>query len=224
MFSLQTLFKSKRTAQNLNNDVELVLSNWVESDTLEGLSAIHQSKINIAFYNRPVNYLEAEINRLIQQQVTFDYTGGKLDVLAQLTEQLDLHESSLIVQDIQNLLNTFQGITNSKTFRVYLATINNNMCRRFHMDMNVLRMLCTYSGPGTLWLSEDNIDRNALNSYDANEAIVNDEKNIQQTATGAILVLKGAKYSKKSSNGAVHRSPTIEESGETRLLLRIDPA
>jgi len=48
------------------------------------------------------------------------------------------------------------------------------------------------------------------------------EKNIQQAKTGAVILLKGALYPKKGTNAIVHRSPTIEESGERRLLLRVD--
>ena len=54
------------------------------------------------------------------------------------------------------------------------------------------------------------------------ECIVLDESNIQQAKTGAVVILKGAMYPAKGTNAVVHRSPTIEESGATRLLLRID--
>jgi hypothetical protein len=88
--------------------------------------------------------------------------------------------------------------------------------------MNDLRMLCTYSGPGTLWLSENNINRNALNSCGDNECIVLDESKIQQAKTGAVVILKGAIYPEEGTKAIVHRSPTIEDYGEKRLLLRID--
>ena len=88
--------------------------------------------------------------------------------------------------------------------------------------MNDLRMLCTYSGPGTLWLKEDNIDREALHASTDNEPIALDERMIQQVRTGDLVILKGAIYPKEGTKAAVHRSPAIEESGERRLLLRID--
>ena len=37
---------------------------------------------------------------------------------------------------------------------------------------------------------------------------------------GDIIILKGALY--PEANAILHRSPTIEENGEKRLLLRID--
>jgi len=128
----------------------------------------------------------------------------------------------MILQDIKNLLHHFKAITNAKSFRLLLATVNSNMCKKFHVDINDLRMLCTYGGPGTLWLTEDNINRKALNPYGTNQSIVIDTNSIKQAKTGAVIILKGAKYQKDATKAAVHQSPTIEESREKRLLLRID--
>lgn len=43
---------------------------------------------------------------------------------------------------------------------------------------------------------------------------------IQQAGTGDIVILKGALY--PDGHAIMHRSPTIEEMGAARLLLRID--
>jgi hypothetical protein len=84
-------------------------------------------------------------------------------------------------------------------------------------------MLCTYIGPGTLWLKEDNINRRALvSSSSQDEDIVVNQNEIQQVEAGSALILKGAIYPKEGTRAIVHRSPAIEESGERRLLLRID--
>lgn len=86
----------------------------------------------------------------------------------------------MIVQDIENLLHRFKEISDVKKFRLLLSKINTDMCRKFHTDINNLQMLCTYNGPGTLWLTEDNINRKALEMYADNELIVIDKNNIQQ--------------------------------------------
>ncbi|HAA11799.1 MAG TPA: hypothetical protein DCE41_08925, partial [Cytophagales bacterium] len=54
------------------------------------------------------------------------------------------------------------------------------------------------------------------------EELVLDADSIQQAETGAVIILKGAIYPKEGTQAVLHRSPTIEESGERRLLLRID--
>ena len=96
------------------------------------------------------------------------------------------------------------------------------MCRRFHTDLNYIRMLCTYSGPGTMWLSENNLNRKALDDLDENDSIVINQNDIKQVDTGSVVILKGALYPREGTKAAVHRSPNIEESQQKRLLLRID--
>ena len=120
------------------------------------------------------------------------------------------------------MLLQFEELSGAKSFRLLLSTVNTNMCSRFHTDMNDLRLLCTYSGPGTVWLSENNINRDALETYGDNETIVKDKSQINYAKTGAVVLLKGAVYPLKGTKAIVHRSPTIEETGMSRLLLRID--
>ena len=47
-----------------------------------------------------------------------------------------------------------------------------------------------------------------------------DKSQIQQANTGDIVILKGALY--PNASPVIHRSPSIEESNEQRLLLRVD--
>ncbi|WP_299522402.1 DUF1826 domain-containing protein [Winogradskyella sp.] len=218
MLSLQGLVKTKKRTVASSTKAE----NGVVGTTPNILEDIHQKHLNITVYNRDISSLDEEIINLLKHDMTFDSRGDEDTVLNKLKQQIKLEEQSLILQDIQSLLLHFKKITKANHFRLYLATINTNMCRKFHMDYNSLRILCTYSGPGTLWLTEDNVNRNALDAYGSNECIVIDENKIKQAKTGAVLILKGAKYSKRFTKGVVHRSPTIEESGQKRLLLRID--
>ena len=219
MISFQSLIGSKKRFQDFSSETTL---NWAEGTAPKILSDIHQKHVNIAVYNRDIHPLKKEIDSLVKRDITFDSRGTIDAILEELTIQIKGDENMLMMQDIQNRLQHFKSITKAKRFRLFLATISTNMCRKFHMDYNELRMLCTYSGQGTLWLTEDNIDRNALDAYDSNACIVIDQNRIKQAKTGSVVVLKGAKYSNKMKNGAVHRSPSIEENCEKRLLLRID--
>ena len=196
--------------------------NWEVGESATILKDIHQKDVNIAIYERDINALTSEINHLIEQHIEIRTRGSINDILNEITTVTNLNNDSLIIQDIKALLHHFAEITEAKNFRLLLATINTNMCRRFHTDINDIRLLCTYSGPGTLWLTDDNINQKALNNLSDNESIVIEEDKIQQAKTGAVVLLKGAVYPQKGTKAIVHRSPTIEESGEKRLLLRID--
>ena len=199
-----------------------VVKNWVIGSTPEVLENIHLNNVTITSYNRDINILKKDIDDLTKQDIKFNSSGNIDRILNEFIKATELDNDSMILEDIKRLLHLFKKVTASKELRLLLTTIDNDMCRKFHVDNNGLRMLCTYKGPGTLWLKEDNINREALDLYEGNKSIVIDKNNIEQAKTGSVIILKGAKYSTQTTKGAVHRSPTIEESGEKRLLLRID--
>ena len=129
-------------------------------------------------------------------------------------------EYDFFLRDILSLLHHFSQVTNASSFRILLATVDTNMCSKFHTDINDLRMLCTYVGPGTLWLSDETEYRHARNKGGNGNSESLNEAEIQQAGTGDVVILKGALYPK--SNAVLHRSPSVEKTGEKRLLLRID--
>ncbi|MEM9546333.1 MAG: DUF1826 domain-containing protein [Bacteroidota bacterium] len=196
--------------------------NWAIGSFVEVLESIHQKEVNIAIYERDIQHLSSEIDPLLDENIQVRSSGNPNTILEKIREETGLGNDALIVQDIDNLLQHFKKISGSKSFRLLLAVVESNMCRRFHTDVNDIRMLCTYKGQGTLWLTEDNINRKALDTGKENETIVIDENEIKQAKTGSVVLLKGAIYPKEETKAIVHRSPTIEEYGEKRLLLRID--
>lgn len=208
--------------KNTAVEEKVTVPHWDVGDTLTSLDAIHHKEVNIAIYKRDVSAFSSEIIGLLEQNVEFRSSGSIETILKEMINIPGQHQYNGIIQDIKKLLRHFQKLTDANSFRLLLSTVNSNMCRRFHTDINDLRLLCTYSGPGTLWLTEDNVNRKALDTCGDNECIVLDENKVQQAPTGAIVILKGAIYPKEGTAAVVHRSPTIEETGQKRLLLRID--
>jgi len=140
-------------------------------------------------------------------------------------------------RDIALLARHFLGVTRSLPHgvqgrpsircRVRLEVLTRNACSRFHHDLNTLRMLCTYSGPGTFWVAREHVNVDALYALGgdielANRRIVPDPGRVQQAAAWDILLLKGARFSEPDGIGAVHRSPPAATLGIPRLLLTID--
>ena len=186
------------------------------------LNCIHDNEVNIAIYERDISAFANELTHLLDEHVEFKSSGTIESIVNDAREVMNPTKYPLLIRDISQLLLYFKEATEVNNFRLLLATVNTNMCRRFHTDVNDLRMLSTNSGPGTLWLTDDNINRVALNDCSDDVSMVIDESRIQQAATGAVVILKGAIYPQLETEAVVHRSPTIEESGEKRLLLRID--
>ncbi len=195
----------------------------LEQDTL---MEIHQSKVNIAIQQRDISHLHSEIKNFLKiAQENFQCSGNinQIEItLIEYFEKLGYNSNSLFLKDVLGILKVFTQVTEYKEFKVLLSIINSDMCRRFHTDMNHLRLLCTYSGPATLWIPDEKVNRLALQFLKENDEIIKDCEYIQQVATGDICILKGALYPHPDTRAIVHRSPAVEETGSQRLLLRID--
>lgn len=118
----------------------------------------------------------------------------------------DCRERDLLIQDVAALADVFARLMGAAWLRLRLDVIATNACRRFHMDALTARLICTYRGTGT----QCGVSQNG-----------EDPSEIFTVATGAPIVLRGTLWD--VGKGLLHRSPPIEGSGETRLLLVLDP-
>ena len=87
------------------------------------------------------------------------------------------------------------------------------MCPRFHQDNVSARLLCTYRGLGTEFVSKDAIDKNS-----------EDPNVIGRMTTGAVGVFRGKKWPSEETCALMHRSPSLEPGLGARMLLVIDAA
>jgi hypothetical protein len=125
-----------------------------------------------------------------------------------------------IASDMLSNINYFMDATLAKEVFVRIQPVADDMCRLFHTDHNLMRMLCTYVGHGTHWLANDKVNRDYLGKG-SNETIVIDSQGIMEIPKLDVLILKGEDWPKNKMGGAVHRSPPLI-SGERRLLLKVD--
>ncbi len=186
------------------------------------LQDIHLTSKNIAIYQRDITILEKDLSPLVKEAVECRAIGTSEEILFILKDYFDknLPHSYALYQDIAGVLSLFEKTTQAASFRLLLASVNTNMCSRFHTDINDLRLLCTYIGPGTLWLPNEAVDQKATRARGNKQEMVIDEQHIQQASAGDVIILKGALY--PDANPILHQSPPIESTGQNRLLLRID--
>ena len=184
------------------------------------LTNILQKETNIAIYERDINDLELEIQNISKYDIQFKSSGDKAHIANHLMNDLSKYELNVILADILTQLDLFAAVTKAKKFKILFATVNSNMCRRFHTDINSLRMLCTYFGLSTQWLSDDTTNSDLFQQQISNDEIEIDKNLINEVGTGNIAILKGALF--PNGNPIMHRSPPIEKTGHKRLLLRID--
>ncbi len=117
-------------------------------------------------------------------------------------------ERTWLVEDIADLSIRFAEIMQSPYLRLRLGVVNTNACRKFHIDAIMARLICTYRGTGTQYgVSTDG----------------KEPQKVFTVATGAPMVMRGTRWPENPASSLLHRSPPIEGSGETRLVLVLDP-
>ncbi len=117
-------------------------------------------------------------------------------------------EREWLHEDITALAYMFADLTSAKFLRLRVDVVTTNACRRFHIDAITSRLVCTYRGTGTQYgISTDG----------------QDPKRVFTVQTGAPILLRGTLWPSQPASGLLHRSPPIEGTGETRLVLVLDP-
>lgn len=197
-------------------------ANAVISNDHKELQDIHLKSKNIAIYQRNVDSLIKDLNQVMDQKIECRASGTSEEIISKLKDYFNqnLSEFDSFFEDISSLIKLFEKISKAPSFRLLLTTVSTNMCRKFHTDINDLRLLCTYVGPGTNWIPDEIVEEKTPKIGRVNLEEVIEQQHIQRVPTGDVVILKGALYD--DANPIIHRSPVIEENGEKRLLLRID--
>lgn len=113
-----------------------------------------------------------------------------------------------LIADISNLARSFAALMRAPHLRLRLQAVKTNACRKFHRDAITGRLVCTYRGTGTQYGT----------SVQSAEP-----KRVFTVPTGAPILLRGTLWPADPPSGLLHRSPPIEGTGETRLVLVLDP-
>lgn len=195
-------------------------------DTADVLGQVCRPGINLSLWRRPPQaVISEEVSALKASQLP---EGRYLTTLATFDDDigavlrahgLEPEDLKHFRADLNRLAKHFFSLSPGRHVKFRLVTTDGDNCRRFHVDTRYLRLLCTYQGPGTEWLSNEQVDRGALYSGAPNEAII---RSGEPSAMQAFWVgiMKGEL--EKDGNGLVHRSPPIAGSGQTRVLFCLD--
>lgn len=117
-------------------------------------------------------------------------------------------ERSWFEQDVASLAGIFSDLMRTPHIRLRMDMVTTNACRKFHVDAIVGRLVCSYRGPGTQYGT-------GQNGKDPNRVFT--------VPTGAPILLRGSLWPETPRSGLLHRSPPIETTGETRLVVVLDP-
>ena len=178
------------------------------------LSAIRNSACNLAVWERRSDPCFATLLADPLEDVRF--AAPLVSLKAQLEGELEAAgyaqtiERAALIADIVALADRYAGIMELDALSVRLAVVTTNSCRKFHGDYVKARLITTYVGTGTQW----------INAEDA-ELVARGEQpqRIHTLSAGDVGLFKGKMW---TQNPAIHRSPPIEGTAETRLMLVLD--
>lgn len=196
---------------------------------IKELDTILNDNVNITIHQRDLDSLTIEYlkNLLDSGFSSFNKTlkvddfRKAFDKHFKKHEKFNLESHNLLREDIFNLISNFSKIVSSKSLTVFFSIVSTNMCSRFHTDMYDFRLISSYSGQGTCWLTNDNINFNAFRDLKSNDDIVLRKEDIQQLESNDIAIMRG-ELSYSNIGGVVHKSPQIENLNQKRIILRVD--
>jgi hypothetical protein len=134
--------------------------------------------------------------------------------------------TSALSENIAELVDIFCCLFDLERVGLRLTALDKAMCPRFHVDRVPARLVTTYQGIATEWLSNGSVDRTKLGQgnngkVDEESGIFQTDDDINQLTSGDVALLKGESWEGNEGGGLVHRSPSVEQ-GEKRLLLTLD--
>jgi hypothetical protein len=122
------------------------------------------------------------------------------------------------VADIASLVTRFAALAATRSVRLRLDLVDGDACRRWHRDCVPLRLVCTYRGPGTLWVPPA-LGATVLAKPD------DDAPQALAFEAGDVALFKGCGWPGQAHDGGiVHRSPRVAGTGINRLVLVLDAA
>jgi hypothetical protein len=209
-------------------DIPSVRSQVTEGIDPSVLASIYDEDLNIAVWQRTLApNLKQAVASFVEANPTFkaSMTVTANDVLPSLIDDLGKTEAiTPLVEDIARLVEMFCCLFELKRVGLRLTVLSHAMCPRFHVDRIPCRLVTTYQGSATQWLTNAAADRSMLGHAnggrpDHESGLYSHSDNVQQLKAGDMSLLKGELWEGNEGAGLIHRSPSTDLS---RLLLTLD--
>ncbi len=191
---------------------------WRRVPELADLVEIFDSGMQVCAWRR-------EIDPAIEAYLSGLHQAGELQVIETLSPAAQPRLDCLpvgpgrasLIDDLSVLSEVVCELLGCPAVGLRLARVGHAMCPGWHVDRASIRFVCTYQGPGTQWLDDQDVDRRDLHSGRMGEGA------FIQAVPGEIVMLKGALWQGNDAFGAVHRSPELAPDAALRVLVTLDP-
>lgn len=218
------------TLSPLNKVDTTLIRHSTQSPSVENLADIYRDDINISIWQRsltPEVLKAAEYVLSLKHGFKFSGTVTPKSAYDSLNRALgEGSEAQLISTDATEIVDMFCCLFDLKQVGLRLATLDKAMCPKFHVDRVPCRLVTTYSGIATQWLSHKVVNREKLGigshgKTDEKSELYCNHNDIQQLNSGDVALLKGESWVGNEGAGLVHRSPNVGKANK-RLLLTLD--
>ena len=184
----------------------------------QGLSAINAPGNELVICRRSIPFCVTEwLKKMAPSQLpALRILVSRANVREALESELDAfgmasgRTRDAFIADIADLVSVFAGITRQDLVNVRLDRIEHDACWKFHKDSVEIRLLTTYRGETTEWISPQFADRALREQKDYDGPL-------ESLRQHDVAIFRGKHAN--SADGIVHRSPPIAGTGSVRLLL-----
>ncbi|MGC6486894.1 MAG: DUF1826 domain-containing protein [Planctomycetota bacterium] len=217
-------------------EVEVPAAGAVAVAELSDLGAILDRDVQLATWVRPrdprIEAVAAAVAEELGPDARVVVRCDEDDLGAEVTARIpaaafarDAAAASAWRDDVVGLCEAFAELVQAAELMISLEGPAEATCPRFHVDRVGIRLLTTYSGPGTEWLAESDVDRAWLGEpgqgrQDDQNGVMRPGATVRAVAPFSVALLKGEAWPGAAGRGAVHRSP--DPAGAPRVLLRVD--
>ncbi len=198
-------------------EVTAIVPNWQRVTELADLADIFDPAVQVCSWQRTIDpaierYL-AGLQKSAESQVIETLVPGDQPGLDALPEAPG---RTALIEDLALLGEVVSELMDCQAVGLRLTRIGHAMCPGWHVDRVGIRLVCTYQGPGTQWLDDQDLDRSDLVAADKSGDPV-------EAIPGEIVLLKGALWQGNAAFGAIHRSPEPDATTALRTLVTLDP-
>ena len=201
----------------------------------EGLAEIYNGANNLVVWGRQFTIEQSKaISDLLAQNQSLKLLPIQLEdhvtpesVRSFLQQAFKRYQGvDALIDDISDLVDMFCCLFEVEKAGLRMSMLDKAMCPKFHVDRVPCRLVTTFHGAATEWLSHDSVDRTKLGQgsqglADHESGIYQDESDVQKLVAGDVALLKGELWEGNEGAGIVHRSPRVVIE-ETRLMLTLD--
>ena len=183
--------------------------------SIESLNQIKHPDIDMVILEREVpNAIESALaelsGKLVDNQRFHLGIKDVRDGVLQVFKDWNFNNDAItnwIANDVENLATQFAKTMDVSDLLLRVELVEDNACRKFHIDNVKARLICTYMGPGTEYGLAPRGEIPA---------------SIQSIPTGLPALFKGKIFDGAANPQVVHRSPQVNGTGISRLVIVIN--